>query len=378
MTEIDVHRVPADLTARLRQAAAYLRAAEATQGGSSRVSLAQVVCDCAPFDAIRTILEAMLEYSPQLGTPDWYLSRTADAVVLDFLDTRVIDTSDLEATFGPGWPGVVRVVQYLATEVTPETGRALAERHDVMWFAVDDLRSSDAHFCDLETPTTRAIAQQYADYRSGYDAPPVPPEATQLHDAYLAVRKSMTKTAIHTAESLGEWAAPDEATEPLTPAQLAMMLWAARAAVLAEMGRHRITDGQYNALAAPLVGAPAPEPAPADDELDDDDFDQDFEDDCESVQARLTFHPSYTDGWMELEVRRVSCLRETPYMYEEIEGGDVFHEVLTVPSSMDAAALEAAKAEVCERLRAHGLRLWDDDWLDEGGFAILNDTKPLA
>ena len=378
MTEIDVHRVPADLTARLRQTAAYLRAAEATQGGSSRVSLAQAVCDCAPFDAIRTILEAMLEYSPQLGTPDWYLSRTADAVVLDFLDTRVIDTSDLEVTFGPGWPGVVRVVQYLATEVTPETGRALAERHDVMWFAVDDLRSSDAHFCDLETPTTRAIAQQYADYRSGYDAPPVPPEATQLQDAYLAARKSMTKNAIHTAEALGEWAAPDEATEPMTPAQLAMTLWAARAAVLAEMGRHRITDGQYNALAAPLVGASAPEPAPAADELDDDDFDQDFEDDCESVQARLTFHPSYTDGWMELEVRRVSCLRETPYMYEEIEGGDVFHEVLTVPSSMDAAALEAAKAEVCERLRAHGLRLWDDDWLDEGGFAILNDTKPLA
>ncbi|MFD4161398.1 hypothetical protein ACFWRT_13170 [Streptomyces cyaneofuscatus] len=67
------------------------------------------------------------------------------------------------------------------------------------------------------------------------------------------------------------------------------------------------------------------------------------------MQALLTYHSDYTHGRMELEVRRVSYEGEGPGGYEEIEGGDIFHETLATPSGTSVSALEAGKAEVVER-----------------------------
>ncbi|WP_098007834.1 hypothetical protein [Streptomyces sp. sk226] len=95
------------------------------------------------------------------------------------------------------------------------------------------------------------------------------------------------------------------------------------------------------------------------------------------VQVRLTFHPAYLDGRMELEVRRVSYGDDVPGEYEELPDGEILRKELTTPAEISPAAIRAGKAEAWEELRELGLQPWDDEWKQEGEYAIYNDVKPL-
>lgn len=91
--------------------------------------------------------------------------------------------------------------------------------------------------------------------------------------------------------------------------------------------------------------------------------------------ARLTFHPAYLDGHMELEVFRVDHGEEVPGDYEE--DGDIWRVELDVPAGETPQAIRAAFDEVREKLGEIGLQPWDDDWTREGEYALVNDVKPL-
>lgn len=96
-----------------------------------------------------------------------------------------------------------------------------------------------------------------------------------------------------------------------------------------------------------------------------------------TVQARLTFHPAYLGKSMELEVRRVIYDDEVG-TYEEVHLGLILKKSLAVPAGTTPELLDAAKAEVQGILRGMDLQLWDNNWLQEGDYALYNDVKPLA
>lgn len=95
------------------------------------------------------------------------------------------------------------------------------------------------------------------------------------------------------------------------------------------------------------------------------------------LQVRLTFHPAYLDGRMEMELRRVSYGDDVAGEYEEIEDGEIDRRELTAPAGVTPNAIRAGQAEVQEALREHDLQLWDNDWKEEGEYALYNDVKPL-
>ncbi|MGW2841868.1 hypothetical protein ACWCWD_29285 [Streptomyces sp. NPDC001493] len=105
---------------------------------------------------------------------------------------------------------------------------------------------------------------------------------------------------------------------------------------------------------------------------DSDDFTTDV------LQVRLTFHPVYLSGRMEVELRRVSYGDDVAGEYEEIEEGEIVRRELTAPAGVTPDAIRAGQAEVQEVLREFDLQLWDDDWKEEGEYALYNDVKPLG
>lgn len=97
----------------------------------------------------------------------------------------------------------------------------------------------------------------------------------------------------------------------------------------------------------------------------------------DELQVRLTIHPAYLAGWMELELRRVSYAEETAGEYEELPDGEILREELTTPAGLEPADIRAGKTEVERVLSEIGLQPWDDDWKWEGEYALYNDVKPI-
>jgi hypothetical protein len=97
----------------------------------------------------------------------------------------------------------------------------------------------------------------------------------------------------------------------------------------------------------------------------------------EAMQVRLTFHPAYLDGKMEMELRRVSYGEDVPGEYEELPDGEILREELEVLAELTPEAIRAGKSEVRRVLGEIGLQPWDDEWKREGEYAIYNDVKPL-
>ncbi|GGU40343.1 hypothetical protein [Streptomyces violascens] len=95
------------------------------------------------------------------------------------------------------------------------------------------------------------------------------------------------------------------------------------------------------------------------------------------LQVRLTIHPAYLAGKMELELRRVSYADDVAGEYEEVEDGEILREELNAPAGLTPDAIRAGQAEVRAVLREIGLQPWDDDWKQEGEYALYNDVKPL-
>ncbi|WP_331746676.1 hypothetical protein OG923_33905 (plasmid) [Streptomyces halstedii] len=391
MTEIDTHHFPAELTARLRQAADYMRTVGYCRSDrQSGVTLKRAISDCVQLDGRGTVLEVLASHPPYLGVSNRGWGHDTEAEALAFLDTRVIEPGDLETVFGPGWPGVVRVVRAVAVDATPEAGRALAERYDVMWEALDDFRCEDANDDDTETPTTRAIAQEYFDRNSHT---PVPPEAARLRKAVAAVKEALSRDAVIAAEAAGSWALSDDAAEAMTQTQGVMMRRAAQLAVLAEAGRHRITAEQYDILAAPLIEALDPEAREVVARQRDAEqaaerertenvkaleaFEADYSD-VQSTQVTLMFEPEIVGDRMVLQVCKVE---RHPITFDEcqaVSGGRFLSVVLdtpacTAPAGTAPANFSAGKAEAKEKLREHGFGfLWQDNWRMDDGLAYTD------
>lgn len=102
----------------------------------------------------------------------------------------------------------------------------------------------------------------------------------------------------------------------------------------------------------------------------------------ESIQVRLTFHPAYVSGQMEMEVRKVYFPDDPEEaengLYEEVEGGEIMTTDLPVAASLDEADIDAGKAAAALELQHIGLMLWDNNWAPEGEYALYNDTKPVS
>ena len=97
----------------------------------------------------------------------------------------------------------------------------------------------------------------------------------------------------------------------------------------------------------------------------------------DELQVRLTVHPAYLDGKMELELRRVSYAEETVGDYEELPDGEIHREELKTAASLEPQAIRAGQGEVWEILGEIGLQPWDDEWKWEGEYALYNDVKPI-
>ncbi|MYS36369.1 hypothetical protein K388_07167 [Streptomyces sp. KhCrAH-43] len=101
----------------------------------------------------------------------------------------------------------------------------------------------------------------------------------------------------------------------------------------------------------------------------------------ESIQVRLTYHPDYLSGQMEMEVRRVDCPDDPEEaengLYDEVEGGEIMTTELPVAASLSEADIDAGKQAAALELQHIGLMLWDNDWLREGEYAVYNSVTPL-
>ncbi|MEU0354923.1 hypothetical protein [Streptomyces cyaneofuscatus] len=381
MTETSAaHHIPGELTARLREAHAYMgRVGWADPNDTKLHSLCLLdrAISCGREDGDEIVLDVLMQFAA--GTPRLYTGPFQDPYggiseerAVDYLTTTTVTAADLEATFGPGWAQVVLLVR-ANTRMAPEEARAvalkLAERSDAMSVCVTDISLASQAKEEARTPAARALADQF--FERANHGGHWTEDAIRLLEARTAAGQAVPSHVYRACQAAAILSERVDAV--LTSHTHPRLLTAAmQMALLAEAGRHLITKEQYAALAAPLAGAPAPTPTGGD-ELEDEEYEL-----VESIQVFLAYRPGWTNGQMELSVRRVLYEGDSADDYDIPWDGEIFSGELATPAGTSPEAIATGKAEAVKKLRELGLQLWDDDWHKESDYAIFNDTKPLT